>query len=162
MPFLRIIAKDFFKIIIFMKNALFKIMKEKDMKKQNNDFKKTSKEILEKSKKEIIKYFNELVKETKSIEPISLLSQMALSTIGKTGSEKILAERKLEFLSGFLLVHSRIGNLNEIIDHKLMDQADKVFNILDNYFHAISSYLFFENEMKRVMGSRTLIYFEII
>jgi len=118
------------------------------LEKQNNNFNKTSKEILEKSKKEIIENFKALENTTKDTDPICLLSQLALSAVTNSGAEKILLERELEFLSGYLATHLYNENLKKLIDVQLMDKTNEVIKILDNYFKAINSYTSFTSEKK--------------
>ncbi len=119
-----------------------------ELEDQNINFDKTSKEILEKSKKEIIENFKALEKTTKDVDPVPLLSQFALSTIANSGVEKIFSERKLEFLSGFLVAHPYNENIKKLVDIELMDKANEVIKILDNYFKAINSYMLFASEKK--------------
>ena len=118
------------------------------MKKQTFNLDKELKEKSEKSKKEIVENFKALEKVTKNIDPIYLLSQLALSTIGNSGEAKIFSERKLEFLSGFLVAHSYNENTQKLSDYELVDKVDEVIKILDKYFHAINSYLLFLNKEK--------------
>jgi len=118
------------------------------MKNQTFNLDKELKEKSEKSKKEIIENFTALEKATKDINPIFLLSLLALSTGGTSGVEKIYSERKLEFLSGFLVTHPYDENKEELINRELIDKVNKVGKILDNYFNAINSYNLFVSEKK--------------
>ena len=118
------------------------------MKNQTFNLDKELKEKSEKSKKEIIDNFTALEKATKDIDPIFLLSLLALSTGGTSGVEKIYLERKLEFLSGFLITHPYDENKEELIDRELIDKVNKVVNILNNYFDAINSYNIFASRKK--------------
>jgi len=118
------------------------------MKNQIFNLDKELKEKSEKSKKEIIENFTALEKATKDIDPICLLSQLALSTMDTSEVKKIYSERKLEFLSGFLVANPYNGDTKKLIDYELMDKANKVVRILDNYFNAINSYNLFASEKK--------------
>jgi len=118
------------------------------MKNQTFNLVKELKEKSEKSKKEIIENFTALEKATKDINPIFLLSLLALSTVGTSEVEKIYSERKLEFLSGFLVTHPYNEKKEELIDRELIDKVNKVLKILDNYFNAINSYNLFASEKK--------------
>ena len=118
------------------------------MKKQTFNLNKELKEKSEKSKKEIVENFKALEKATKNIDPIYLLSKIALSTIGYSGEAKIFSERKLEFLSGFLVSHPYNENIQKLSDYELMDKVDEVFKILDKYFHAINYYELFSSGKK--------------
>ncbi len=118
------------------------------MKNKTFNLDKELKEKSEKSKKEIIENFTALEKATKDIDPIFLLSLLALPTGNTSGVKKIYLERKLEFLSGFLVTHPYDENKEELIDRELIDKVNKVVNILDNYFDAINSYNLFAREKK--------------
>ena len=118
------------------------------MKNKTFNLDKELKEKSEKSKKEIIENFTALEKATKDIDPIFLLSLLALPTGNTSGVKKIYLERKLEFLSGFLVTHPYDENKEELIDRELIDKVNKVVNILDNYFDAINSYNLFVREKK--------------
>ena len=133
---------------MLVRSKTFSNLEGEELEEQNINFDKTSKEILEKSKKEIIVNFKALEKVTKNINPICLLSQLALSNIGNSEVEKIFSEMKLEFLSGFLVAHSYNENIKKLIDTELMDKANEVIKILDNYFKAINSYTLFASEKK--------------
>lgn len=118
------------------------------MKNQTSNLVKELKEKSEKSKKEIIENFTALEKATKDTNPIFLLSLLALSTVGTSEVEKLYSERKLEFLSGFLVTHPYNEKKEELIDRELIDKVNKVLKILDNYFDAINSYNLLASEKK--------------
>jgi len=118
------------------------------MKNQAFNLDKELREKLEKSKKEIVENFKALEKATKNINPICLLSQLALSTMDASEVKKVYLERKLEFLAGFLIARHNNVNEEEIIDAELMDKTNELIKILDNYFKAINSYTLFVSEKK--------------
>jgi hypothetical protein len=135
---------------LLVRSKIFSNFEGEMLEDQNINFDKTSKEILNESKREIIENFTALEKVTKNIDPICLLSQLVLSTLGYSGEAKIFSERKLEFLSGFLVTHPYNENTQKLSDYELMDKVDEVVKTLDKYFHAINSYLLFLNKEKVV------------
>lgn len=119
--------------------------------KEFDNFGEITKKITKKAEKEIIESFASLEKITKNINPIIILSQLLLFLLSYDNIEdenrRIILERKLEFLTGFLLARScyEFTCKEDIIDEKMMEKVDKIFKILDDYFHALNSFTLFSN-----------------